>query len=139
MIKIAKILVFCLSIPFLLALTVTDTVIKGRVAGGNLISDADEDQEVPVFGDIQNSGNGGNVTITWSAVTQDDEGNPITVLLYELRYKLNTDPDYTLVTVPPTFVGHALTLTAGSYSAKVEAVDTNGNISTAATTTFTVP
>ena len=139
MIKYFKLTLFLLSLPLILALTVTDTVTKGRVVNGTLVSDADEEQEVPVFGDIQNSENGGNVTLSWSAVTSNENGDPITVLLYELRYKLTSATEYTVVTVPPNFVGHALTLTAGSYEAIVEAVDTNGNLSTASNTTFTVP
>lgn len=126
-----------LFVPFFLALTVTDVVTPGRVSNGTLISDYDEDPEVPVFGNIQNSGNG-NVTITWAQVTQDTQGNPITLKNYELRYKITTDTVYTLVIVPPEFVGHALTLTSGNYQYYVSAVDSNGNISDSAIETFTV-
>lgn len=136
MTKYIKLGIFLL-VPFLTALTVTDVVTPGRTVNGNVVSDRDEDGESPVFGDIQNSGNG-NVDLTWSQVTVDTAGNPITVLLYELRYKLTGDTEYTLVTVPPNFVGHSLQLSAGDYEADVVAVGTNGKLSATSTITFTV-
>jgi hypothetical protein len=136
---IKKLLFLSFIIPFCLALTVTDVVTPGRSVNGNMVSDADEDPEQPVFGNIQNSGQGENVTILWSAVTTDANGNPITLHSYELRYKLTTDTIYTQIMVPPQFVGHALTLSSGSYEGNVFAVDSNGVLSPASTFSFEVP
>lgn len=137
---IKKLLLLSVLIPALaFALTVTDVVTPGRTVNGNMVSDAEEDPEVPVFGDIQNSSNGGNVTISWSAVTTDGNGDPITLHSYELRYKRTTDTVYTHIMVPPQFVGHALTLTTGSYEGNVFAVDDQGVLSIASTFNFEVP
>lgn len=135
---IKKIAALFLTLPFLLALTVTDTVTPGRVVNGNLVSDADPEPDVPIFGDIQNSGSG-NVTLSWAPVTTDEDGNPVTILLYELRYRVVGAEFYELVTVPGNFVGHSLTLSTGSYEFKVNSIDSNGVISTSANSTFTVP
>lgn len=137
-----KILLLLLFLPIIVfALTVRDVTTPGRVVDGNLVSDANPNPEVPVFGNIQNSGNG-NVTIGWSEVTTDSNGDPITVAMYEIRY--NTDAlvatgVYNVIAVPPEFTGHSLTVAAGSYSGYVEAYDSNGYSSILSNFTFEVP
>lgn len=120
-----------------MGLTFQNTVTPGRVVDGNLVSDRDQEPDVPIFGNVQNSGSG-NVTIVWSEVTADSQGNPITLLNYELRYREVGTIEYTLILVPPAFVGHSLTESAGNYEGFVQAVSTGGYISTPATFTFNV-
>jgi len=122
----------------LLALTVGDVTTSGRTVDGNSVSDYDEDGEQPVFGNIENAGSG-NTTITWSEVTTDTNGNPVTIHNYEIRYKEAAETVYTTIVVPPQFVGHSFTLSPGSYSGFIEAVTDSGYISTDSTFTFEVP
>ena len=119
----------------LYALTVRDSVIDGRTVNGKNVSDRDTDPEIPSFGNVQGSG---NVTITWTEVNTDSNGDPLSVYYYELRYRLVGNVEYTTITVPAQFTGHALTLSAGSYEGFVEAVSSAGVISTDSTFTFEV-
>lgn len=135
--KIVGLLFLLFLTPFVLALTVGDATTPGRVENENLVSDRDEDPEVPVFGNVQNDG-AGNVTVVWTEVTTDTQGNPVTIHMYELRYREVGTTVYTLITIPPAFVGHSLTETTGSYEGYVEAVGDDGFIATAGTFTFEV-
>ena len=117
------------------SLTFTDAVIDGRTVGGNIVSDRDTDPETPAFGNVQGSG---NVTITWGEVNTDSNGDPLTVYYYELRYRTVGSTEYTAITIPAGFTGHALTLGTGSYEGFVEAISSAGVISTDAIFTFEV-
>lgn len=131
-----KLIPLILILPFILALTVTDTVTPGRVVDGNLVSDAVEDGEQPIFGNVLGSG---STTITWAQVTVDANGDPVTIKNYELRYRAVGSTEYTLVVVPSEFTGYATTLSAGNYEGTLEAVTDTGYVSaTAGTLNFTV-
>ena len=118
-----------------IAVTVTDVTTPGRSVGGNIVSDADEDPEVPIFGNVFGSG---SHTISWAQVSTDENGDPVNIVTYEIRYKESAETEYTVVSIPSAYAGYATTLSAGSYSGFIEAVDDSGWISSPENFSFTI-
>lgn len=141
MIKKLFFLLVAFSVSIAYAVTVQNTVSKGRTVDGNVVSDVDEQPEVPVFGNFFDpvTTDVNTATISWSQVTADTNGAPVTIVNYEVRYRIVGTTEYQVVLVPAAFTGLATDFAVGSYEGYVEAVATNGWVSQASTFTFEVP
>lgn len=121
-------------------LQVGDTVTPGRVVDGNLVSDAVEDGESPIFGDVFDpiTTDINTATIRWSPVVVDSDGNPITLYNYEIRYRIVGQTEYSVIIVPANYAGVSNAFSVGSYEGYVEAVASDGWISPRSNFTFEV-
>jgi len=133
-------ILLAVSAPLVFAVTVQNTISQGRSVGGNVVSDVDVDPEVPVFGNIFDPilSDTNNATILWSQVTTDSNGDPITLINYEVRYRIVGAVEYSVILVPAAFSGLSTVFSVGSYEGYIEAVASNGWVSPASAFTFEV-